>query len=278
MSASERSPLLASENQNENEPAVHTETSENAPLLANDEPDEDAETRQERQPSSWTLWPPGRSKQAVAGAKKSRWRWPSIIAGILLAVLVVLVLVGGFVMPGAVKQYAEGAAVVEPKALSVESITNDGVRARIQASFRLDGSRVGDENARRIGRFTTGIMRKLETGETKVDVSLPSYDNSLLGSAVIPPITVDIRDGHSTDIDIVTDLIPGDAEYLKRIANHWLEGKLDQLKVTGAAKINVRSGIFPLGTHDVVESMVFEGQTLYQSFAAVYFGEKMILQ
>lgn len=276
MSASERSPLLSSEN--ENDLTTHAESSENAPLLADDQPNEDEERPQERQPSSWTLWPPGRSKQTASTTKSSRWRWPSIIAGIVLAILVVLVLVGGFFMPGAVKQYAEGAAVIEPKALSVESITSDGVRARIQASFRLDGSRVDDENARRIGRFTAGIMRKLETEETKVDVSLPNYDNSLLGSAVIPPIVVDIRDGHSTDIDIVTDLIPGDAENLRKIANNWLEGKLDQLKVTGAAKIKVKSGIFPLGAHDVAETMVFEGQTLYRSFAAIYFGEKMILQ
>lgn len=277
MPASERSPLLSPEN--ETEPTTHAESSENAPLLADDQPNEDEERPQERQPSSWTLWPPGRSKQtASTTAKSSKWRWPSIIAGIVLAILVILVLVGGFLVPGAVKQYAEGAAVIEPKALSVESITSDGVRARIQANFRLDGSRVDDENARRVGRFTTGIMRKLETGETKVDVSLPNYNNSLLGSAVIPPIVVDIRDGHSTDIDIVTDLIPGDAENLRKIANNWLEGKLDQLKVTGAAKVKVRSGIVPLGAHDVVESMVFEGQTLYRSFAAVYFGEKMILQ
>ena len=275
MPASERSPLLSAEN--ETDPTNQAESSENAPLLANDQPDEDEVRPQERQPSSWTLWPL-RKQTGPSTTKSSKWRWPSIIAGIVLAILVVLVLLGGFLVPGAVKQYAEGAAVIEPKALSVESITSDGVRARIQANFRLDGSRVENDDARRIGRFTTGIMRKLETEETKVDVLLPNYDNSLLGSAVIPPITVDIRDGHSTDIDIVTDLLPGDVENLRKIANQWLEGKLDQLKVTGAAKIKVKSGIFPLGAHDVVESMIFEGQTLYRTFAAVYFGEKMILQ
>jgi hypothetical protein len=195
-----------------------------------------------------------------------------------MIILVVAVTICGFLMPDAVKLYAENAAVLEPTSLSVESITSDGVRARIQAKFRLDGSRVENVNARRIGRFATGLMRKIGTEETRVNVYLPHYNNSLLGSAVVPPLTIDIVDGHSTEMDFVTDLAPGDAETIRQIANNWLEGKLNQLKLTGSTSISLKSGIIPLGAHDVVESMVFEGQSLYRSFAALYFGEKLILQ
>jgi hypothetical protein len=183
----------------------------------------------------------------------------------------------GFVAPPAVKSYVENAAVLEPTGLKIESITPDGIRARIQANFRLDGSRVSDANARRLGKATTGIMRKLATEETQLHVYLPNYDNVLLGSAVVPPLTIDIVEGHNNPLDFVTDLNPGDAEHVRKVANDWLDGNLDYLKVTGKAAIQLKSGIFPLGTHDVVESMVFEGQALYRSFAAVYFGEKTIL-
>lgn len=199
-------------------------------------------------------------------------------AMIILVLLVVAALLVGFLVPGAVKSYAENAAVIEPTALSVESITSDGVQARIQANFRLDGAKVQDANARRIGRLATGIMRKLETDETKVNVYLPTYDNVLLGSAVIPPITIDIVDGHTTTIDIVADLSPGAPESIRSVANDWLEGRLGQLRVTGAADLKIKSGIIPLGTHNVQESLVFEGQALYRSFAALYFGEKMVLK
>lgn len=276
MATSERSPLLSTEDRDENRPA----NSENAPLLADDrdrqsEADENEQTPESGSRSSWRLWP--RSKP-TDGTSTTKRRWPSLIAGLILALLIIAVLLCGFLVPGAVKQYAESAAVLEPTSLSVESITSDGVRARVQANFRLDGSKVENVNAQRIGRIATGIMRKLETKETRVNVYLPYYNNSLLGSALVPPIVIDLVDGHNTEMDFVTDIIPGEAEDLRKIANNWLEGKLDQLKVTGSATVSVKSGIFPLGSHDVVESLVFEGQTLYRSFAALYFGEKYILQ
>ena len=266
----ENSPLLGQPDQREG-------ASESAPLLGEqqDQPSESNQTGTERRRSSaWVLWPPFTQSSSKPSRKL---RWPSIIAGIILAILVIVALVLGFLLPGAVKQYAEQAAVIEPTSLSVESITADGVRARIQANFRLDGSRVDDANARRLGRLATGIMRELGTEETELTVHLPGYGNSLLGSARVPPLTIDIVDGHNTAMDFVTDLIPGDAEHIRKIANDWLEGKLDRIKVTGSAAIRLKSGIFPLGTHDVAESMVFEGQALYRSFAALYFGEKMIL-
>lgn len=266
MASDERSPLLSSENHQQ----VDSNATESTPLLGGQQ--EASGDGQQTEPSTTS------PKKKAASSSKQSLRWPSIIASIILAILVVAVLIGGFVVPGAVQQYAEQAAVVEPTSLSVESITSDGVRARIQANFRLDGSKVGDDNARRIGRLATGVMRKLETEETTLSVFLPHYNNSLLGRAVVPALTIDIVDGHTTALDFVTDLSPGDAENIRRIANDWLTGKLEWLKLTGAADITVKSGFIPLGTHSVVETLVFEGQSLYNSFASLYFGEKMILQ
>lgn len=269
----EREPLLASRSQPE-------EASESSPLLSNQEHTEEENDAQQiqqtssRRPSTWVLWPP--FKQTTAKSSR-KLRWPSIITGIVLAILVVAVLLLGFLVPGAVKQYAEQAAVIEPTSLSIESITEDGVRARIQATFRLDGSRVKDGNARRIGRFTTGIMKMLGTEVTEVTVYLPEHGNSVLGAAHVPPLTIDIVDGHKTDMDFTTDLIPGDTETIRKLANNWLDGKLDRVRVSGTATIRLKSGIFSLGAHDVVQSMVFEGQSIYRSFATLYFGEKTIL-
>lgn len=257
----ERSPLLASRHEDDDQ------VEETSPLLANgshEQPNEDEN---------------GSTTSQDQSKPKRKRRWPSIVAMLVLAAVVVLVMLVGFLVPPAIKTYAENASVIEPTGLSVESITPEGVRARIQANFRLDGSRVGDDNARRIGRFATGIFRQIETLETEVTVFGPQeYNSPLLGKAMLPPIRLDLVDGHNTAIDLVVNLAPGDAEGLKAITNDWLGGKLSKIKVTGGAALSLKSGFLPLGTHDVVESIVLEGQSLYQSFASVYFGEKTILK
>jgi len=268
----ERTPLISPDHQEE--------ATESSPLLENhDDHDHDHDEvngSNGAQPKSkaWGFWP--RSKKDGDEAKSSL-RWPSIIAMAILAILVIIIIFLGFIVPPAVQKYAEKAAVLEPTNLSIENITSDGIWARIQADVRLEGSRVEDANARRIGKAVTGIMRKLATHETTVHVFLPDYGDSLAGTAVIPPIVVDIVDGHNTELDFVAKIKPGSAENIRKIANDWLDGKLKQLKVVGKSQLQIKSGIFPLGNHAVAETLVFEGQSLYRSFASLYFGEKTLL-
>ncbi|KAM0258269.1 hypothetical protein ACHAQJ_003911 [Trichoderma viride] len=241
--ASETSPLLSSEPE-------RGPVTEASPLLSDASHGQESE---DGESDSLNKSPP---------KSKSRLRWPSIIAMALMAALIVVVIVLGFLVPPAVKAYAETAAVLEPTGLSLESLTPDSVRARIQANFKLDGSRVQDDTARRLGRLATSIIRKLDTEETNVNVHLPNYGNALLGSAVVPPLSINLVDGQTTVLDFVADLSPGDAESLRQIVNDWLDGKLQQVKVTGSAALRIKAGILPLGTHDVVESMVFEAKQI----------------
>lgn len=201
-------------------------------------------------------------------------RIPSIVAMVVLAAAIVTIIVLAFFVPAAVEEYAKQAAVVEPTNLSLESITAGGVRARIQANFRLDGTRVPNDGVRRIGRATTWLVRSLSTEATEVKVFLPDYDYSLLGTAQLPPLTFDIVDGHSTAVDFVAELSPGDAEGVRDIVNKWLAGGIDEIRLQGATDITLRSGLIPLGTHRVIESLTFEGRSLYQTFASLYFGAK----
>ncbi|RSL98536.1 hypothetical protein CEP52_010269 [Fusarium oligoseptatum] len=235
-------------------PTREEQPTENSPLLGDrddrhSEVDEHEEQSAEPQPQD--------NKSA-----RSSWRWPSIIAMAFLGILVILIIILGFLVPPAVKEYAEKAAVLEPTNLSIEKITTDGIRARIRANVYLDGSRVDNLNSRRIGKAVTGIMRKLETKETTVRVYLPDYAEALAGTAVIPPLVVDVVSGHTNELDFVAEVSPGKAEDIRKIANDWLEGNLKQLKVVGKTQVHLKSGIFPLGTHDVAESMVFEAKKI----------------
>ena len=75
----------------------------------------------------------------------------------------------------------------------------------------------------------------------------------------------------------MTEIAPGDVDGIRSIANEWIEGRLDKLQLDGVADISLKSGIFPLGTHTVSESLVFEGQSLYQSLASLSLGRKGLL-
>ncbi|KAH7246016.1 hypothetical protein BKA59DRAFT_184532 [Fusarium tricinctum] len=254
------SPMREEEEPTESSPLLsHSHDAHSHDVDEHNESEEHDETSAHPQSQGWSFWP--RRDGSKTGTKSS-WRWPSIIAMVILGIIVILIIVIGFLVPPAVKEYAEKAAVVEATNLSIENITSDGIRARIRANVYLDGSRVDNKNSRRIGKAVTGIMRRLETKETTVNVYLPDYADALAGTAVIPPLVVDIVNGHTNELDFVAEVNPGDPEHIRKIANDWLEGKLKQLKVVGKSKIHLQSGVFPLGSHDVAESMVFEANEI----------------
>lgn len=280
MSDSERSPLLsaAGSTKTHDDPA-HEEPFESTPLLssATGTPRYDGERDDPGNGDAVSIASRATDATSATPAKPRSIRWPSVIAVVVLSLAALAIMILAFFVPAAVEEYAKQATVLEPTNLSLESITSNGVRARIQANFRLDAQRVVNEHVRRVGRAATWLVGELGTGATTIDVYLPDYDNVLLGSAGVPPLRVSIVDGRNTAVDFVADLIPGDAEGIRTIANEWLEGRLDSVRIRGQADIRLRAGIIPLGTHSVAESLTFEGQSLYRSFASLYFGEKSLV-
>ncbi|CZR59622.1 uncharacterized protein PAC_09516 [Phialocephala subalpina] len=206
-----------------------------------------------------------RSLQNGGGSIKSSKggrRWPTVVAVSLLGLVVIAIILGAFFAPAAVEEYAKQALVIEPTNLSIDSFTKTGVKARVQANFKMDALRVQNKHVRNIGRFGTWIAHSVESQDSLVEVYLPEYGNVLVGTAVVPKVVVDIRNGHITPIDFITDLQPGDIEGIRQAANDWLEGRLDKIRVLGKANVALKSGIFPLGSQTVVESLVFEGHDL----------------
>ncbi|KXJ96897.1 hypothetical protein Micbo1qcDRAFT_3940 [Microdochium bolleyi] len=204
----------------------------------------------------------GSDTSSLRSVKKSSRRWPSYIAASLLALVIIAIAILAFIVPDAVQEYSEQAAVIEPTNLSLESITTDGVRARIQGNFRLDGSRVANEHVRRIGKATLWLAGQLGTEETKITVRLPDYDNVVLGSAIVPPLVIGLREGEVTELDFVTDLAAGDLNGVRTIANEWLEGRLSSIRLRGMADLTLKSGLIPLGTHAVADTVVFEANKI----------------
>ena len=165
----------------------------------------------------------------------------------------------GFATPAIIKEYAQEAIVFEPTDLSVDSFTSFGLKVRIQGDFSLDASRVAKKPVRDLGRFGTWILKAVKSRPSKARVYIPEYGNVLLGVAAIPSIFVDVRNGHTTHIDFISDLVPGDIDGIRLITNDWLEGRLGQVRLQGVAEIVFTSGIFSLGKTTITDSLVFQG-------------------
>jgi hypothetical protein len=194
--------------------------------------------------------------------KGSQRRWPSLVALLLLCVVAALIMVFAFVTPSVVEKYAQQAVVFDPTSLSIDSFTADGVKARVQGTFMLDASKVNEKNVRNLGRLATWFAREIKSGESDLEVSLPEYGNVVLGTAVVPPIKVNIRNGHSTHVDFLTDLQPGDVDGIRRIAKDWIDGRLGQLRVVGKANVPLKSGIFSLGQQMIQQEITFANKDI----------------
>jgi len=200
--------------------------------------------------------------RTIQGETKSRRRWPSIVALVLLCIIVLLIMVLGFFAPQTMKEYAEQAVTFEPTSLSIASLTQTGVQARIQGDFKLDSSRVGKLSVRNFGRFGTWIASKAESGQSTVEVSLPEFGNIVLGTAEVPSIVVNLRDGYTTHVDFLTDLTPGDKDAIVKLARDWVDGRLGQLRVLGTAQVPVKSGVLSLGKQTIMHTMLLESSEL----------------
>ena len=223
--------------------------SEQTPLLQDDE--------QSYRNTNGAASPAVQSLQSVSDQKKHH-RAPTIIALSFLSLAVLVILCIGFAAPAVVQEYAKEALVVQPEKLSIDSFTANGVRARIQATFYLDASRVRRKAVRDLGRFTTFIAREVESGPSHVRVTLPEYGGVLLGTAQVPPVKVNVRNGHSNRVDILTDLKPGDIDGIRAIAKDWLDGRLGSFSVKAIADLSLKSGIFPLGQQSIMQEMRFD--------------------
>ncbi|EEP81928.1 predicted protein [Uncinocarpus reesii 1704] len=240
------------------------QASETTPLLAR-EPQRTSQEDVRSIASSHDAFRPATSEQEADG-KGNRVRWPVIISLVTLCLAAIAILVFGFAAPSALDEYATQAAVIEPIAVSIAAFTSSGVRARVQASFTLDASRVEKPIVRNLGRLATWVGREVESGESDIQVYLPEYGNILLGTATVPPIKVVIRNGHQNSVDFFADLKAGDVDGIRGVANDWLEGRLEHLRIKGQASVPLRSGLLSLGSHDVSETLVLQGQSLYMPF------------
>ena len=220
-----------------------------------------------------------RSLQSSISSSRSRKggrRWPTIVAVSILGLVVISIIIGAFFAPAIAEEYAKEALVIEPTSLSIDSFTKTGVKARIQANFKMDASRVKNKNVRNLGRFGTWIAREVQSQASTVKVYLPEYGNVLVGTAAVPPVVVDVRNGHTTGIDFISELEPGNIEGIRQVANDWVDGRLEKIRIAGSANVGLKTGLISLGMQHISESLVFEGQSLQRIVLFFYLSRELV--
>lgn len=202
----------------------------------------------------------GKSIDIEAPSKKRRPRAHAAL--LLLCIALVGIPMMAFLGLGVAERYAREAVMVNVTSVSVESFTPRGVQARVKASVHVDASRVGNRFIRNFGRFGTTIVKKISTEKGQLHVFLVDYGRSLLGNASVPPMVIDVRNGHSNDYDFVSDVEPVSLESAQEVVKDYLDGNLDSLRVMGTTRLKLRLGILPLGKKWFKETMKFEGKSL----------------
>ena len=149
----------------------------------------------------------------------------------------------------------------ELTSISLPEFTAGGARARVQGIFRLDAGKVHKKYVRDFGVFGAWIAGAVESKESIVTVSLPEYGGIVLGTAVVPPIVVNLRNGQKTEVDFLADLTPGVVSGIRKVADDWISGRLGQLRVLAEAEVKIKSGIFNLGTQTISQSLVLAGRS-----------------
>lgn len=255
-------------------PEADRAASESTPLLADE--DERPLHYVEGQSSADSICSPGDDASQISTPKPTKGRrqirWTTAIALLSLCLAVIAILCSGFLLPSIIKEYAEEATIFEPLALSIDSFTDTGVRARVQASIVLDANRVESQHVRNLGRMGTWVAKEIETsGETELQIYLPEYGNVLIGTAVVPPVKVNIRNGQVNTLDFLADLSAGNLSDIRVVGSDWLAGRLGQLRIRGVADLPLKSGVLNLGMQSIARSVILQGRSLYSPVLLPFF-------
>lgn len=240
-------------------------TTEETPLLSQQDVDDDDEHEHdyddEPTPATRSLRRSLSTSSDKGGkGKGSLWRkrWPSILALITLCLLVVFIMLG-FLAKESIEEYSMQAADFKPTKLSMDGLTSNGAKVHVEGDFVMDASKVKKQSVRNLGRFGTWIAREAETGPFDVDVYLPEYGNVRIGTAKMPGVKVNIRNGHTTHVALDAIVQPGAPDGIRNVANDWLDGRLGQIRLKAKALVPLKSGLINIGKQLVEQSMVFEG-------------------
>lgn len=186
------------------------------------------------------------------------------LCGCVIAVLAI-----GFIVPAAAGKYVQQAAVLNVSSLSVDSFTSSGIRVRVRARASIDAGRVKSWGVRTLGRMGTAVVGSMRVKDFDLHVRLPAYGHALLGTAQVPGMTVSIRNGDVNLLDFVANTQPGSLVAIRSLANDYMRGSLEALKVVGEADLTVRKGLLSFNLGAIAHELVLKGEFIWPGLEGV---------
>ncbi|TGZ80444.1 hypothetical protein EX30DRAFT_307729 [Ascodesmis nigricans] len=165
----------------------------------------------------------------------------------------------GFTIPTAAERYAEEAAAVKLGGVSVQGFTPKGVNLRVLVDVDVDADRVKNFDARIIGRFGGFLFRKASTDNMNVRLYLPAYGDDLAVQVSVPPIDVNIRNGHSTALNFTTYVELAKMGTVMALVKDALMNKLEVVDVRAETTVKAKAGWFALPEQEITKTLRVDG-------------------
>jgi len=186
--------------------------------------------------------------------------WWTIVSIALLLVMTINIIVFAFVIPSATQNYAMQATTYSLQNIEIQNFTDDGIISKAQVNITVDASRVPSRGIRNIGLFGTNIFKHVYTEACNVTILLPQYNGAQVAFALIPPLTIDVRNMHTNILDIVANVTVTDEAVAVQLAGDILSGKRQEIETIGETDVHIKAGIIPLGTHHIRQQVIVKGR------------------
>ena len=187
------------------------------------------------------------------------------LCGLMLAILALC-----FLIPAAAQRYAQDAVALDINSVGVDSFTDRGVKVAVQAKVDVHARRVKGWGVRTLGRIGTFVVGSVRVKDFDVRVHLPDYDNALVGTAQVPGMTIDIRNGHTTNLNFVADTQPGSVDTIRLLANDYLSGNLNSVKVLGEVDLRIKEWFMFVNPGRMTRELVLKGKVSSNSRAETW--------
>ena len=186
--------------------------------------------------------------------------WWTIISIAILLVITVNIIVFAFVIPSATQHYAVQATTYQLQNIEILNFDDDGLITKAQVNITVDASRVPSRGIRNIGLFGTNIFKHVYTESCNMSILLPQYNGAQVAIALVPPLTIDVRNMHVNILDIVTNVTITNETVAVQLAGDIISGKRHKIKTIGETDVHIKAGIIPLGLHHVRQQVVVKGR------------------
>lgn len=194
------------------------------------------------------------------GPPRPKRSWWTIVSIAILLVITINIIVFAFVIPSATQNYAMQATTYQLQNIEIQNFTDDGIISKAQVNITIDASRVSSRGIRNIGLFGTNIFKHVYTRACNVSILLPQYNGAQVAFALLPPLTIDVRNMHINILDIVTNVTITDETVAVQLTGDILAGKRREIETIGETDVHIKAGIIPLGRHHIRQQVIVKGR------------------